>query len=88
MTILNISNAQDKKLAKPDWIRVTAPNSREFQATRDVLPQLYYTHLFSDNLRFDRPRTRMIFSADCLDLPIKRSPACVASIRSIREISG
>ncbi|MPQ85842.1 AraC family transcriptional regulator [Pseudomonas sp. MAFF 730085] len=33
-----------------------------------------YRVMFSDNLRFDRPRTRMIFSADCLDLPVKRSP--------------
>lgn len=33
-----------------------------------------YRVMFSDNLRFDRPRTRMIFAADCLDLPIKRSP--------------
>ncbi|MBV7545839.1 AraC family transcriptional regulator [Pseudomonas sp. PDM26] len=33
-----------------------------------------YQVMFSENLRFDRPRTRMIFSADCLDLPIKRSP--------------
>lgn len=32
-----------------------------------------YQVMFSDNLRFDRPRTRMIFSAECLDLPIKRS---------------
>lgn len=32
-----------------------------------------YQVMFSDNLRFDRPRTRMIFSADCLDLPVKRS---------------
>jgi AraC-like DNA-binding protein len=32
-----------------------------------------YQVMFSENLRFDRPRTRMIFSADCLDLPIKRS---------------
>ncbi|KAF1032400.1 MAG: putative HTH-type transcriptional regulator [Pseudomonas sp.] len=32
-----------------------------------------YEVMFSDNLRFDRPRTRMIFSADCLDLPVKRS---------------
>ncbi len=39
-------------------------------------PDFYddYQVMFSDNLRFDRPRTRMIFSADCLDLPIKRSP--------------
>jgi len=29
--------------------------------------------MFSDNLRFDRPRTRMIFAADYLDAPIKRS---------------
>lgn len=33
-----------------------------------------YQVMFSDNLRFDRPRTRMIFSADCLALPIKRTP--------------
>jgi len=33
-----------------------------------------YQVMFSDNLRFDRTRTRMIFSADCLDLPVKRSP--------------
>ncbi|WP_409300989.1 AraC family transcriptional regulator [Pseudomonas sp. KCJK8993] len=32
-----------------------------------------YRVMFSDNLRFDRPRTRMIIAADCLDLPIKRS---------------
>ncbi|PRA27504.1 AraC family transcriptional regulator [Pseudomonas poae] len=32
-----------------------------------------YQVMFSDNLRFNRPRTRMIFSADCLDLPVKRS---------------
>lgn len=33
-----------------------------------------YTVMFSENLRFDRPRTRMIFAADGLDAPIKRSP--------------
>ena len=33
-----------------------------------------YQVMFSDNLRFDRPRTRMIFSAECLGLPIKRTP--------------
>jgi AraC-like DNA-binding protein len=33
-----------------------------------------YQVMFSPNLRFGRPRTRMIFAADCLDLPIKRSP--------------
>ncbi|OLF54226.1 AraC family transcriptional regulator [Pseudomonas chlororaphis] len=32
-----------------------------------------YQVMFSQNLRFDRPRTRMIIAADCLDLPIKRS---------------
>ncbi len=32
-----------------------------------------YRVMFSENLRFERPRTRMIFSADCLDLPVKRS---------------
>ena len=32
-----------------------------------------YQVMFSENLRFDRPRTRMIFSADGLDAPIKRS---------------
>ena len=32
-----------------------------------------YRVMFSENLRFERPRTRMIFSADCLDLPIKRT---------------
>jgi len=32
-----------------------------------------YQVMFSDNLRFDRPRTRMIFSADYLDLPVRRS---------------
>ncbi|MFJ7885971.1 AraC family transcriptional regulator [Pseudomonas sp. NPDC096917] len=32
-----------------------------------------YEVMFSENLRFDRSRTRMIFAADCLDAPIKRS---------------
>ena len=32
-----------------------------------------YEVMFSENLRFDRPRTRMIFAADCLDAPIKRN---------------
>ncbi|AZF63831.1 AraC family transcriptional regulator [Pseudomonas sp. LBUM920] len=43
---------------------------------RCAQPDFYddYRVMFSDNLRFDRPRTRMIFSADCLDVPIKRSP--------------
>ena len=32
-----------------------------------------YRVMFSENLRFDRPRTRMIIAADCLDAPLKRS---------------
>lgn len=32
-----------------------------------------YKVMFSENLRFQRPRSRMIFAADCLDLPIRRS---------------
>lgn len=38
--LLNIPNPNDKKLAKPDWIRVKAPNSPEFHATRDVIHKL------------------------------------------------
>jgi len=34
-----------------------------------------YKVMFGENLRFERPCSRMIFAADCLDLPIKRSPA-------------
>ncbi|WP_043301021.1 AraC family transcriptional regulator [Pseudomonas sp. M47T1] len=33
-----------------------------------------YRVMFSHNLRFDRPRTRIIFAADCLDLPVRRTP--------------
>ncbi len=33
-----------------------------------------YRVMFSENLQFDRPRTRMIIAADCLDLPLKRTP--------------
>ncbi len=33
-----------------------------------------YRVMFSDNLRFERPQSRMIFAADCLDLPIRRTP--------------
>lgn len=33
-----------------------------------------YRVMFSQNLQFERPRTRMIFAADCLDLPVRRSP--------------
>ncbi|GGU57355.1 transcriptional regulator [Pseudomonas laurentiana] len=32
-----------------------------------------YRVMFSENLQFGRPRTRMIFAAECLDLPVKRS---------------
>ncbi|PWB35749.1 AraC family transcriptional regulator [Pseudomonas sp. SDI] len=32
-----------------------------------------YRVMFSENLQFSRPRTRMLFAADCLDLPVKRS---------------
>ena len=38
--LLNIPNPKDKKLPKPDWIRVKAPVSREFQKTRDVIHNL------------------------------------------------
>ncbi|MCI8212630.1 AraC family transcriptional regulator [Pseudomonas sp. S25] len=34
-----------------------------------------YKVMFSENLRFQRPRSRMIFAADCLDLAIRRSTA-------------
>ncbi len=34
-----------------------------------------YAVMFSQNLRFDCTRSRMIFAADCLDLPIRRSAA-------------
>ena len=33
-----------------------------------------YRVMFSENLQFDRPCTRMIIAADCLALPIRRSP--------------
>ncbi|HGM5579392.1 TPA: AraC family transcriptional regulator [Pseudomonas putida] len=32
-----------------------------------------YRVMFSENLQFGRPRTRMIIAADCLDLPMRRS---------------
>lgn len=32
-----------------------------------------YRVMFSENLQFNRPRTRMIIAADCLDLPLRRS---------------
>jgi AraC-like DNA-binding protein len=34
-----------------------------------------YQVMFSENLRFQRSHSRMIFAADCLDLPIRRSAA-------------
>lgn len=36
-TIIPLQQAGDKKLPKPDWIRVKAPVSREYQATRDLM---------------------------------------------------
>ncbi|MGS7254074.1 AraC family transcriptional regulator [Pseudomonas sp. SK] len=33
-----------------------------------------YRVMFSENLQFQRPRTRMIIAADSLDLPIRRTP--------------
>jgi AraC-like DNA-binding protein len=32
-----------------------------------------YKVMFGENLSFQRPRSRMIFAADCLDLPIRRT---------------
>ncbi|MCY1517372.1 putative HTH-type transcriptional regulator [compost metagenome] len=33
-----------------------------------------YRVMFSDNLHFERPRSRLLLNADCLDLPVRRSP--------------
>ncbi|MBC3488181.1 AraC family transcriptional regulator [Pseudomonas sp. SWRI50] len=33
-----------------------------------------YRVMFSENLQFERPRSRIIIAADCLDLPLKRTP--------------
>lgn len=38
--VVNIPQKSDKKLPKPDWIRVKAPTSREFQATQQVIHTL------------------------------------------------
>ncbi|HYQ39131.1 MAG TPA: AraC family transcriptional regulator [Pseudomonas sp.] len=38
-----------------------------------------YRVMFSDNLRFGRPATRIIFAADVLDLPVRRSEAELAA---------
>jgi lipoic acid synthetase len=35
--LLNIPQPNDKKLAKPDWIRVKAPQSEGYKATRDLM---------------------------------------------------
>ncbi len=35
--LLNLKESKDKKLPKPEWIRVKAPVSKEYQATRDVI---------------------------------------------------
>ncbi|MDC0687370.1 AraC family transcriptional regulator [Mitsuaria sp. RG] len=32
-----------------------------------------YRVMFSENLQFERPRTRMIIAAECLELPVRRS---------------
>ncbi|AYC32934.1 AraC family transcriptional regulator [Pseudomonas cavernae] len=32
-----------------------------------------YRVMFTDNLHFSRPRNRLLFNADCLDLPVRRS---------------
>ncbi|MCE2926306.1 MAG: lipoyl synthase [Rickettsiales bacterium] len=36
----NLLEKNDKRVPKPDWIRVKAPTSREYQATRDVIHKL------------------------------------------------
>lgn len=38
--IHNLAEKDDKKLKKPDWIRVKAPVSREYQNTRDLMRSL------------------------------------------------
>lgn len=38
--IINLREKDDKKLPKPEWIRVKAPVSREYQATREVIHSL------------------------------------------------
>ena len=35
--LLNIPQAEDKKLPKPDWIRVKAPQSEGFMNTRELM---------------------------------------------------
>ncbi len=43
----------------PFSTRYTPPT--DFQSTRDIIPQLYYTHTFSDNLRFRNAFTYRYF---------------------------
>lgn len=38
--IISLREKDDKKLPKPEWIRVKAPVSREYQATREVIHSL------------------------------------------------
>ena len=38
--IHNMLEKNDKRIPKPDWIRVKAPTSKEYQNTRDVIHQL------------------------------------------------
>ncbi len=37
MTVHNLNESKDKKLPKPDWIRVKAPASKGYQHTRDLM---------------------------------------------------
>lgn len=36
----NLLEKNDKRLPKPEWIRVKAPTSREYQSTRDIIQKL------------------------------------------------
>jgi lipoic acid synthetase len=38
--IINLNEKNDKKLPKPDWIRVKAPVSREYTNTKDIIHKL------------------------------------------------
>ena len=38
--IINLNEKNDKKLPKPDWIRVKAPVSREYNNTKDIIHKL------------------------------------------------
>ncbi|WP_263262034.1 AraC family transcriptional regulator [Pseudomonas sp. RIT-PI-S] len=39
-----------------------------------------YRRFFGTNLRFDQPCTRLIFAADCLDLPVRRTEADLQAV--------